>query len=222
MSSDRQQLGKWIQLGLLALGLSCLSWSGFESLRADRYQRLHKETFQTTQAVPASIAAPTKIATGTVIGTLDIPRLGISAVVAEGDDDATLAVAIGHLPDTPLPWLTGNTALAAHRDTFFRPLKHIRIGDALSLSTPHGVRRYRVIETMVVEPEDLRVLDPTDRPTLTLITCYPFNYIGSAPRRFIVRAEALPESAADPDVDGAASGTPASDLSASTAVLRSA
>jgi sortase A len=110
-------------------------------------------------------------------------------MIAEGDDDATLKVAIGHLPDTPLPWHEGNSALAGHRDTFFRPLQHIRVGDELRVSTVRGDFRYQVRETKVVGPNDLWVLDPTDRPTLTLITCYPFSYVGKAPRRFIVRAE---------------------------------
>jgi sortase A len=110
-------------------------------------------------------------------------------MIAEGDDDATLKVAIGHLPDTPLPWHEGNSAFAGHRDTFFRPLQHIRVGDELRVSTVHGDFRYQVRQTKVVDPNDLWVLDPTDRPTLTLITCYPFNYVGKAHRRFIVRAE---------------------------------
>ena len=110
-----------------------------------------------------------------LIGSLDIPRLGLSAVIAEGDDDATLKVAIGHLPDTPLPWHEGNSALAGHRDTFFRPLQDIRVGDDVRISTPHGDFRYTVRETMVVGPNDVWVLDRTDRSTLTLITCYPFS-----------------------------------------------
>jgi sortase A len=98
-------------------------------------------------------------------------------------------MAIGHLSDTPLPWHDGNSALAGHRNTFFRPLQHIRVGDELRVSTVRGDFRYQVRETMVVGPDEVWVLDPTDRPMLTLITCYPFNYVGKAPRRFIVRAE---------------------------------
>jgi len=94
-----------------------------------------------------------------------------------------------HLPDTPMPWHEGNSALAGHRDTFFRPLQHIRVGDELRVSTARGELRYRVTEVMVVGPTDVWVLDRTDRPTLTLITCYPFRYIGNAPRRFVVRAD---------------------------------
>jgi sortase A len=82
--------------------------------------------------------------------------------------------------------------LAAHRDTIFRPLKGIRLGDVLRLKTPHGDFDYRVNETLIVKPEDVWVLDPTPRSTLTLISCWPFNYIGHAPERFIVRAERIP------------------------------
>jgi sortase A len=117
-------------------------------------------------------------------------------MVAEGDDDSTLSIAIGHLPDTPLPWEDGNSALAAHRDTFFRPLRDIRIGDELRLTTTvHEQLRYRVRETLVVGPEDVGVLDSTDSPSLTLITCYPFNFVGHAPQRFIVRAERMRSTA---------------------------
>jgi len=108
-----------------------------------------------------------------------------------GDDDATLMKAVGHLPGTPLPWNGGNTALAGHRDTFFRPLERVNIGDDIHLDTPHGRFHYRVRRTLVVEPEDLSVLHPSTNATLTLITCYPFRYIGPAPKRFIVQADRI-------------------------------
>jgi len=110
-------------------------------------------------------------------------------VIIEGDDVSSLQLAVGHLPDTPLPWESGNSALAAHRGTFFRPLKDVRIDDVVSLTTRPGAFKYRVRETMIVNPEDVWVLRPTDRPILTLTTCYPFSYVGHAARRFIVRAE---------------------------------
>ena len=118
--------------------------------------------------------------------------MGLSGVVVEGDDDSVLDRAIGHLPDTPLPWSTGNSALAAHRDALFRPLRGVRLGDVLRLKTPHGDFDYVVRETVIVEPDDLWVLDPTPVSMLTLISCYPFNFIGNAPKRFIVRAERMP------------------------------
>jgi sortase A len=96
---------------------------------------------------------------------------------------------VGHLSDTPLPWDGGNTALAGHRDTFFRPLERIKAGDDVYLDTSRGRFHYRVRRTIVVKPEDLWVLDPSANATLTLITCFPFHYIGSAPQRFVVQAE---------------------------------
>jgi sortase A len=88
-----------------------------------------------------------------------------------------------------MPWENGNSALAGHRDTFFRPLKGVRAGDEIRLVSPRGTFVYRVRETRVVDPDDLAVLAPTPQPELTLVTCYPFYYVGHAPRRYIVRAE---------------------------------
>jgi sortase A len=177
---------------LLGTGLFCLIWWGVVSLHAMRYQREQRAALELMQmAAPARVDGTAAPASGEPIGSLDIPRLRVSAMIAEGDDDATLEVAIGHLPDTALPWHDGNSALAGHRDTFFRSLQHIRVGDELRVSTIHGDFRYRVRETMVVGPNDVWILDPTDRPTLTLITCYPFSYVGRAPRRFIVKAERI-------------------------------
>jgi sortase A len=126
---------------------------------------------------------------GEPIGWLAIPRIGVSAAVVHGDTDALLKNAIGHLPDTPVPWSGGNSALAGHRDSFFRPLRDVRPDDMVHLKTPHGDFHYRVSETFIVDPEDVWVLDSTPAAMLTLITCYPFDYVGHAPRRFIVRAD---------------------------------
>jgi sortase A len=137
-------------------------------------------------------AADAALTPGELIGTLEVARLNFSALVAEGDDASTLRAAIGHLPDTPLPWSSGNSALAGHRDVQFRPLRNIRLGDEITLTTSRGTFRYRIRETKIVQPDDLSVLAPTTGRTLTLITCYPFVYIGHAPKRFIVHADALP------------------------------
>jgi sortase A len=127
---------------------------------------------------------------GELIGRVDIPRLKLSAAVAEGDDNATLGKAVGHLPDTPLPWhRRGNVGLAAHRDGLFRALKNIRMDDEVRVITPRGEYFYRVRNTRIVNPEDVWVLAPTPKPTVTLITCYPFSFVGHAPQRFVVQAE---------------------------------
>lgn len=188
---------RWIGRLLIGIGAALVAWCVVERVRAEAYQQRHARQFTDAAAHDANAPGTTPgglPAVGEPIGILELPRLRLSAVVLHGESDAILKKAIGHLADTPLPWDGGNTALAAHRDTFFRPLEHIRPGDLVRLETPHGDFHYRVSQTLVVDPEDVWVLDPSAAPTLTLITCYPFRYVGSAPQRFIVRAERLPKS----------------------------
>jgi sortase A len=123
-----------------------------------------------------------------VIGRLEIPRLNLTAMVREGADGKTLHRAVGHIPGTALPGYAGNVALAGHRDTFFRALRNIKKDDAIELETENGTYRYLVESTDIVGPRDVDVLAASHGQTLTLVTCYPFYYIGSAPKRFIVHA----------------------------------
>jgi len=127
-------------------------------------------------------------APGTTIGRIDIPRLGVSAIVRAGSDARTLRLAVGHIPGTAFPGDADNVGLAGHRDTFFRQLRNIRSDDVIRIVTTGGTYTYRVDRTTIVNPTDVWVLDPTGRGTLTLVTCYPFSYVGSAPQRFVVRA----------------------------------
>ena len=180
----RNRILLWIERGLTVVGTACLLWVVTSSIFAVEYQTTHA-----IDQPESSRGSATSPATSDSIGRLSIPRLGLSAVVAEGDDDRTLRVAVGHLPDTPFPWENGNAALAGHRDTFFRGLRHIRVGDEVQFETPHGTFSYQVTRQSVVDPTDLSVLEPSPTPVLTLITCYPFNFIGAAPQRFVVRAE---------------------------------
>lgn len=184
-------LVRWLERLLLVFGAVCLGWVGAAWLDAYRFQREQTRVLdeQSTAQHGAASAPRETIAPSSPIGRLEIPRLDLSVVVMPGDDDATLSKAVGHLSDTPLPWSGGNTALAGHRDTFFRPLERVKPGDEIYLDTPLGRLQYRVRRTVVVEPQDLWVLDPSAHPTLTLITCYPFTYVGPAPRRFIVQAD---------------------------------
>lgn len=124
-----------------------------------------------------------------LIGRIDIPRIGLSAIVIEGAGKTTLRRAVGHIPGTALPGHPGNVGPAGHRDTFFRPLRNIRQDDIITLNTLLGEYRYRVVSTTIVGPYDVGVLDPSASEILTLVTCYPFTFVGSAPERFIVRAE---------------------------------
>lgn len=136
---------------------------------------------------------------GGAIGKIAIPRLGLSVVVSAGTDKRTLRRAVGHIPGTALPGEPGNVGLAGHRDRYFRPLKDVRAGDEIAFTTPDGTFHYRVQWAEVVDPSAVHVLDDTAEPALTLVTCYPFYYVGPAPRRFVVRARQVrQESAAAP------------------------
>jgi sortase A len=191
---------EWIERTLMVVGAACLLWAGTSSLSAIAYQ--HQEKVSLERALPERTNAndpqhPAAVRRSRSLGRLEVPRLGLSVVVAEGDDDTTLAVAAGHLPDTPLPWEDGNTAVAGHRDTFFRPLQRIQLGDEIRFATRQGTFRYRVTRQTVVNPDDVWVLDPAPSAALTLITCYPFDFVGPAPQRFIVHAERLDGASGD-------------------------
>ncbi len=128
---------------------------------------------------------------GTLLGRIDIPRVGVSAVILQGSGERWLEQAAGHIPGTALPDGDGNAAIAGHRDSVFSGLKGIRLGDSIEVTTPSRTRLYRVDAIRIVEPSDVAVLAPSRAPRLTLITCYPFHYIGSAPSRFVVEASAV-------------------------------
>ncbi len=132
------------------------------------------------------------------LGRIEISTIGLSAMILEGIDERTLRRAVGHIPGTPLPGQPGNAALAGHRDTFFRALQNIRVDDEIKLETLSGVYSYRVDSTEVVDPGETRVLDNSDDEILTLVTCYPFSFVGPAPKRFVVRAHKLTTTAAGP------------------------
>lgn len=126
------------------------------------------------------------------MGAIEIPRLGIAAAVVQGDSAQLLQRAVGHIPDTAVPGETGNVVLAGHRDGFFRPLERVRTGDEIVVKTLGGDFHYVVESTIVVGAGDVWVLAPIGGNTLTLITCFPFKYVGAAPDRFVVRARETP------------------------------
>jgi sortase A len=137
-------------------------------------------------------------ATAPPLAVLRIPRLGIVVPVLPGVDELTLNRAVGAIPGTAAPGEPGNVGIAGHRDGFFRGLKDIAAGDRLELETLTGRQEYQVTSIRIVDPAAVEVLAPTAQPALTLVTCYPFYFVGNAPQRFIVRAEALsPVSAAE-------------------------
>ena len=124
-----------------------------------------------------------------LIGRIEIQRLGLEAIVIEGTSKSTLRRAVGHIVGTALPGEIGNIGISGHRDTFFRPLRNIRKDDIITLTTLSGEFRYRVVSTKIVTPLAIEVLNSGKDEVLTLVTCYPFYFLGSAPDRFIVRAE---------------------------------
>jgi len=206
---------RWIERGLVIVGATCLLWAGATALSAIAYQVEHKvslerldHSFDRPEAERTAYGVETPVEAGAPIGRLEIPRLGLSVVVAEGDDENTLKVAVGHLPDTPLPWQEGNTALAGHRDTLFRPLRSVQPGDEIRFATRLGTFRYRVTRHTVVKPDELWVLDASPAAALTLITCYPFDYVGPAPRRFIVHAERMANVSDSPHTTATEGNTP--------------
>lgn len=189
-------------LGFLILGYCLYVW-----LQAKRYQVQGNREVDVQFTRPRAISRrpPTEApySYGSLVGRLEIPRLKISVIAFEGTDGPVLDRGAGHLIGSALPGDTGNSVFAAHRDTFFRELRNIHKDDLITTVTSKGSRRYRVEAIDIVEPSETRVLDPTQEPVLTLVTCYPFYYVGNAPQRFIVRAReisltAIRESRAKP------------------------
>jgi sortase A len=131
------------------------------------------------------------LAPGTIVGRLVITRIRLNVMVVEGTDDKNLNRAAGHVIGTALPGESGNIAISGHRDTFFRPLRNLRKNDDILLEAAAATFRYRVESMTVMTPEDTEVLSGTSDDTLTLITCYPFDFVGSAPNRFIIRAKRM-------------------------------
>jgi sortase A len=196
---------QWVQHALFACAVLFLGYCGFavadawifqrrESADLDRLLRDQRAVSEGTPP-PRSSTSPMGVpaaARGGLIGRLVIPHLLLSAVVVEGIDKSTLRRAVGHIPGTALPGQPGNVGLAGHRDTLFRPLKDLRIRDEIQFSTLNGDFRYIVESLVVVDPNDVGVLAPSSENMLTLVTCYPFFYIGAAPKRFVVRARQAP------------------------------
>jgi sortase A len=151
---------------------------------------------QRSEDQPSASSLPVE---GSVLGRVDIARLHLSAIVREGVDEKTLSRAVGHLPYTALPGQAGNFAIAAHRDTLFRALKDIQKDDRIDFQSPARTYLYEVISTKIVKPSDLSVIQPEgSKKLLTMITCYPFFYIGAAPKRFIVQARLIESESASP------------------------
>ena len=213
---------RWLERGALSLGLLFLGLWAHQHLESREFQAAASRelgaALRDAEARPATVQLKTaalsvppvtdskRQATGlqSVLGRLEIPRLGIRAMVAEGADEKTLSRAVGHIPSTARPGRPGNCGLAGHRDTFLRQLEGVRRDDLIRIVTVKGTYTYEVEWSEVVDPDRVDTLDPTKKPSLTLVTCYPFTYVGHAPQRFVVRArqvEAVEPRAAGQDLE---------------------
>jgi sortase A len=193
---------KFLEVGMWSIGLILLvsfvlgqAWAENESRRSlagfaaarghqvpSRQQSPHDEA--------RSDATVERPATGSAIAVLRIPGIKLEVPVGDGTLESVLVRGAGLIEGTAAPGSLGNVGIAAHRDSFFRSLEHVAIGDLIELDTPDRTHRYKITDLSVVDPTDVHVLDDTGESVLTLVTCYPFYFVGNAPQRFIVRAEA--------------------------------
>jgi sortase A len=187
-----------------AFGLVGLMWWGAFHIEVATSTRHDLERFAALQGVATqaetpdqSLWSPNRVSAWrkalsepapAPIAVLRIPKIRLEVPVLPGTDDRTLDRAVGHIEDTAQPGTDGNSGIAGHRDSFFRALKDVATGDVIEVVTTAHTVTYRVERTWIVVPDDVWVLDPTPSPAITLVTCYPFYFIGSAPQRFIVRA----------------------------------
>ena len=185
-----KRLLQWTQWALFAGGILMLGYCGFVLVDTWVFQK--QENAALERFVPqALVASPAIVRRDGLIGRIQIKRLGISVVLLEGTSNKTLRRAVGHIAGTALPGQSGNVGIAGHRDTFFRPLRKVQADDLITLITPGGEYRYRVVSTKIVSPESVEILNSDGHEILTLVTCYPFYFLGSAPERFVVRAERI-------------------------------
>jgi sortase A len=160
-------------------------------LKSQFQDSLNEQQLRAAQHTPEFLkfaAAIARAAPEPYLGRVDIPRLDLSVMLLDGVDDTALRFGLGHIPGTALPGQSGNIGIAGHRDTFFRSLAGIRMNDEITVKTLDGDYRYSVDTIRIVDPEDIEVLENSDYPMLTLVTCYPFNLVGPAPKRFVVQA----------------------------------
>lgn len=190
-AARNQRFMRWTRFIMLITGILMLSYVAITLIDARIYQInalsiLDKQILvEDQQKAEQPILA---IKEGDVLGRIDIPRIGVSVAVLQGTTSRTLRVGVGHIKGTALPGNPGNIGIAGHRDTYFRALKDIRKDDEIQLQTAAGIARYKVDWIQITSPSDVGIVAPTTESSLTLVTCYPFYYIGAAPERFIVHA----------------------------------
>jgi len=163
-----------------------LAWENQNPAQADS-----SDASPVSSSAPVRRASLVRWAKGESIAKLSIPRLDTTLYVLEGTDDRDLKRGPGHLEGTVMPGAAGNCVIAGHRDTHFRFLKGIAKGDEIVVESREGKYKYRVSGTSVVSPDNTDSLQPTSKGVLNLVTCFPFDYVGAAPRRFIVHADLI-------------------------------
>ena len=191
---SRHWMWSWIEsclwvAGFVAIGYCAFLWGRAEYDQTEGNWALERAFRDAPRAEGSASLRGTR--EGRLIGRIEIPRLDLSAVVFEGTSDDTLTRGVGHLTGSAAPGEPGNLVLAGHRDTFFRELRGIRKGDNITVRSLDGQFQYQVDSTSIVDPDQTEVLQGGNEPSLTLITCFPFRYIGNAPQRFIVRARKI-------------------------------
>ena len=189
---------RWLEIFLLLTGLTGVGiWGWSRACMAIYQQQANRALERKIHTLNVPRATP-RLSEGALIGRLVIPRLNLQAVVREGAGADTLDLALGHIPGTAMPGQPGNVGVAGHRDTLFRGLRNIQQNDVIEFQTPSGSYNYQVESTSIVTPKDVSVLRAGDHPEMTLVTCYPFYFVGSAPDRFIVKARLIQTPAAAP------------------------
>ena len=182
---------RWTRRAFFIAGALAISYVALILLHAFFYQRAANTTLelqmraQEQHIVNLPGVVPIE---GDVLGRIEVPRLGLTVAILEGTTSRTLRLGVGHIEGTALPGEPGNIGIAGHRDTYFRALKDIHVGDEIRIQTATGLSRYKVDKVQVVAPDDISVLAPSAASAITLITCYPFHFIGAAPQRFVVHA----------------------------------
>lgn len=182
---------RWTRRFCFVTGALAISYVGLTLFQARFYQEVANNTLQQQmQAQEQHEVSPPRgpAKEGDLLGRIEIPRLGVAVAILEGTKSRILRLGVGHIQGTALPGESGNVGIAGHRDTYFRPLKDILTGDEIQVQTATGLSRYQVDWVRIVAPGDTEVLAPSAQSAITLVTCYPFHFIGPAPQRFVVHA----------------------------------
>jgi sortase A len=215
-TKPRRKARVWIERVLLVSGFALLAIYGAARLESFFGSRAALKRFEAIEPSSSSASASPEVAepiaptgadfslwddhriqaykqslikqSGDPLAVLHISKIGLEVPLLDGTDGLTLNRAVGRIAGTARPGEPGNIGIAGHRDGFFRGLKNLAIGDSIDLKTRQGTASYVVDEIDIVSPNDVKVLAPRPAPSLTLVTCYPFRFIGSAPQRYIVHA----------------------------------